>query len=73
MVLVSTHDLELADLLSDEYELYHFEEQIANDKLYFDHQIKNGKLTTRNAIRLLELSGFPDTIIREANQLARNT
>ena len=73
VVLVSTHDLELADLLSDEYELYHFEEQIANDKLYFDHQIKNGKLTTRNAIRLLELSGFPDTIIREANQLARNT
>jgi DNA mismatch repair ATPase MutS len=70
MVIVSTHDLELSDMLAREYELYHFTETIENDKLHFDHSIKPGQVTTRNAIRLLELSNYPADIIHEAKQIS---
>ena len=37
MVFASTHDIELADLLAEEYELYHFCEQIEQNQLHFDY------------------------------------
>lgn len=67
LVMVSTHDLELADLLSPAYSLYHFEEAVADEGYVFDYKLKKGVLKTRNAIRLLEVSGFPAEIIRSAN------
>ena len=70
IVVVSTHDIELAGMLSSEYELYHFAETIENDKLHFDHKIKPGQVQTRNAIRLLELSNYPSDIINEARQIS---
>lgn len=69
IVLVSTHDLELSELLIEQYDLYHFEEQIADETLFFDHLLKKGKLKTTNAIRLLEISGYPQKIIDEANAM----
>ena len=66
MVFVSTHDIELADLLAVEYDLYHFCEQIEQNQLYFDYLIKQGKLKNRNAIRLLEIEGYPESVISEA-------
>jgi len=67
LVLVSTHDIELTDLLQDQgYDLYHFAEKIENNQLIFDHKLKKGKLTTRNAIKILELYDYPDSIITDA-------
>jgi DNA mismatch repair ATPase MutS len=66
MVFVSTHDIELADLLAEEYDLYHFCEQIEHNQLYFDYLIKRGKLKNRNAIRLLEINGYPESVVSEA-------
>jgi DNA mismatch repair ATPase MutS len=69
IVIVSTHDIELAEMLNSEYDLYHFTETIEDGELHFDHQIKSGPLKTRNAIKLLELANYPEDIIREARQL----
>ena len=69
MVIVSTHDIELAGMLEHEYDLHHFTETIENDTLHFDHTIKPGQVRTRNAIKLLELSNYPPDIIREARQI----
>lgn len=70
IVLVSTHDIELTDLLEqDNYELYHFNEQIINNELLFDHKLKKGKLKTRNAIKILELYGYPKEVINEAKRV----
>ena len=69
LVFASTHDIELADLLSDEYELYHFCEQIENNRLLFDYLLKRGKLKHRNAIKLLEIEGYPENVIEEANKI----
>ncbi|WP_245856789.1 MutS-related protein [Lutibacter flavus] len=67
IVLVSTHDIELTELLEKEnYALHHFSENIENDELYFDHKLKAGKLKTRNAIKILELYKYPAEIITDA-------
>ena len=67
IVLVSTHDIELAELLdSDGYELHHFREEVVDGRLVFDYQLHTGPLTTRNAIRILELYDYPPELIAEA-------
>lgn len=67
IVLVSTHDIELAELLdSDGYELHHFREEVVDGQLVFDYQLHTGPLTTRNAIRILELYDYPPELIAEA-------
>ena len=64
IVIVSTHDIELTDLLVKEnYELFHFNELINNEELIFDHKLKEGKLNSRNAIKILELYKYPDEIV----------
>jgi DNA mismatch repair ATPase MutS len=70
IVMVSTHDLELAAMLKEQYDVYHFSETINNGELHFDHVLKAGPLKTGNAIRLLELGNFPDDIIKEAKMLS---
>jgi DNA mismatch repair ATPase MutS len=70
VVIVSTHDIELAPMLELEYDLYHFTETIENNELHFDHIIKAGQLRTRNAIKILELSNYPTDITNEARQLS---
>lgn len=70
-VLVSTHDIELTDLLHSEYELYHFSETVENNKVGFDYKLKSGKLKTRNAIRILEINAYPSELIREAFEIAK--
>jgi DNA mismatch repair ATPase MutS len=72
IVIVSTHDIELAELLKSEYDLFYFSESIEQKELHFDHKLKMGRLETRNALKILELYGFPEEIIREANALSRS-
>lgn len=70
LVFVSTHDIELASLLGDEYELYHFSESVTNDTLSFDYKLKPGPVTERNAIRIIEMCGYPEEVVREAYRIA---
>nr|WP_295928267.1 DNA mismatch repair protein MutS [uncultured Dyadobacter sp.] len=70
-VLVSTHDVELADYLTDTFDLYHFTELIEENKITFDYKIKPGKLTTTNAIRILSLNQYPAEIVEEALRLSQ--
>ena len=71
IVIVSTHDIELTTLLKDEFDLYHFSENINDDKLEFDHKLKSGELTTRNGIKLLEISNYPKEIIEESMEISK--
>ena len=69
IVFVSTHDIELTDLLSNEYDLYHFMETVQNKQIHFDYQLKPGKLYTKNAIRILEINDYPLEVIEEARAI----
>lgn len=66
----ATHDIELTHLLEDYYNNYHFEEEIVNHDVVFNYQLKKGRATTRNAIKLLEIIGYDTKIIQEAESLA---
>lgn len=68
IVFVSTHDVELTDLLESEYDLYHFTEVIKNNQIHFDYKLKKGYLSTRNAIRILEINNYPQEIIADARE-----
>jgi len=70
IVFVSTHDIELADLLKDEYELYHFSEIVDHKTVDFDYKLKDGKLKNRNAIRILQINDYPESIIKEAIEIS---
>lgn len=72
IVFVATHDIELAELLKQEYELYHFTETVDDKELVFDHLLKPGAARSRNAIKLLEISGYPADIVAEAKKLSNN-
>jgi DNA mismatch repair ATPase MutS len=71
IVFVSTHDIELADLLKGSYNLYHFSEQVEDKTLDFDFKLKEGKLKNRNAIKILEINDYPEQIITEAIELSK--
>ena len=66
----ATHDIELTHLLEGSYENYHFEETIENGDISFNYLLKKGRAQSRNAIRLLEVMGYDEQVIREAEELA---
>jgi len=65
-VFVSTHDLELAELLGDEYAVYSFEETVADQRLVFDYKLKKGILKNKNGIAILQSLGYPETVVKDA-------
>ena len=68
----ATHDIELTQLLSDVYDNYHFEEEIANNDILFPYKLLKGPANTRNAIKLLRLMGYPQEMIKRAEWMAGN-
>ena len=69
IVLVATHDIELVELLGHQYESYHFRELIYGEQMSFDYRLQQGTSSTRNAIAILELFGYPKPIVAEALQV----
>ncbi|MGN8069908.1 MutS-related protein [Mucilaginibacter sp. 22184] len=66
-VFVSTHDLELAELLDEDFAIYSFEDSKSGAVLVFDYKLKEGLLKSRNGIAILESMGYPDSVIEDAN------
>ncbi len=69
-VLVSTHDLELAALLGNDYKVFSFEELSGDDRLIFDYKIKEGLLKNKNGIAVLKGLDYPQNIIDEAGKIS---
>lgn len=72
LCFAATHDIELTGLLEKEFDNYHFEEEVKNGDICFNYSLQNGKATTRNAIRLLQLMGYDEKIIEKATHQAEN-
>mgnify|MGYP002854487138 CR=1 FL=1 len=68
--LAATHDIELTGLLEEEYDNYHFEEEIKDNDVLFNYRLQKGKATSRNAIRLLRLMGYDEEIVKKAETMA---
>jgi energy-coupling factor transporter ATP-binding protein EcfA2 len=70
LVLVSTHDVELTQMLAQSYELQYFQEKVDSQGLSFDYQLRKGALKEKNAIKILEMEGYPDEVVSEAKKMA---
>jgi len=70
LCFAATHDIELTRLLEEEYDNYHFSEEVRDGDVTFDYKLQSGRATTRNAIRLLELMGYDKAIIEKAYRQA---
>jgi DNA mismatch repair ATPase MutS len=69
IIMVSTHDIELAEMLKDTFSLFYFSEVVENDTIMFDYKIKNGNIINTNAIRILEINNYPKEVINEATRI----
>ena len=66
----ATHDTELTHLLDKVYDNCHFEEEVRDGDVLFSYRLLKGRAHTRNAIRLLEIIGFSEDIIKKADAMA---
>lgn len=71
LMFAATHDIELTYMLEECFKNYHFEERIENGQVLFDYQLKKGRAFSRNAIALLGMLGYPEEIIKKAEQTAQ--
>jgi DNA mismatch repair ATPase MutS len=70
IVMASTHDVELQALLGDSFDMLNFSDHVTDGAYGFDYKIHAGPAASRNAIRLLELRGYPLSVTSEAELLA---
>lgn len=68
----ATHDIELTSILEKFYSNYHFTEEITDNDVRFSYKLMEGRATSRNAIKLLGLLGYDESIIRQASGAARH-
>lgn len=59
--LISTHDLELIGLEESFSAIrnYHFREQIRENRMQFDYQLRSGGSPTTNALQIMAIEGLP--------------
>lgn len=72
LCFAATHDIELTRLLEQEYDNYHFQEEIVGKDILFHYILQEGRATSRNAIRLLGMIGYDEAIIKDAQQTAEH-
>lgn len=72
LCFAATHDIELTELLGKDFVNYHFEEDVRDGDVVFNYKLKEGKATTRNAIKLLELMGYDREVIEKASAQAEH-
>lgn len=70
MCFAATHDIELTELLEEDFDNYHFEESVENGDISFNYKLRRGKAVSRNAIKLLELMGYEKSIVDKAEKQA---
>ncbi len=60
--LITTHDLEMLAIARERPDAitnYHFQERVEGDEMFFDYRLKDGELTSTNALRVMQGAGLP--------------
>lgn len=66
----ATHDLELTHILEKQYDNYHFQEEVVEKEVLFDYVLYESRANSRNAIKLLGMMGYDESIIDKAEAMA---
>ena len=63
-MLIATHDMELTE--NEHYTKFYFDSTVQDNDIVFDYKIHSGIGGKSNAIALLEILGYPRTIVEQA-------
>ncbi len=66
IIMIATHDAELAEAFDNIYENYYFCEKLDESDIIFDYKIHRGICRSSNAIKLLKVIGFSEDIVNKA-------
>ncbi len=69
-IFAATHDIELTHILEKDFSNYHFQERIEEKQILFDYKLYQGKAISKNAIKLLDMLGYPQAITEAAEEAA---
>lgn len=72
LCFAATHDGELTYLLEDHYVNSHFSETITEGDIVFSYQLQPGRAAGRNALQLLALMGYDNTVLQQAREMAEH-
>lgn len=70
LAFAATHDIELSYILEKLYTNWHFEEEVSDNDVVFNYQLKSGRAVSRNAIKLLGIAGYSPAIVEQAKEEA---
>ncbi|GAA0364278.1 DNA mismatch repair protein MutS [Alkalibacterium iburiense] len=71
LAFIATHDIELTEILKTVCENVHFQENVTNEQgIDFDYTLRKGSASTRNALKLLDIMEFPESVVAEAKEKA---
>lgn len=71
IVFAATHDVELTTMLKEVFINKHFSENFNGNDISFSYKLLEGPANTQNAIKLLEINGFPSQITSLANDTCK--
>lgn len=70
LCFAATHDIELTHILEEYYDNYHFQEEVQDGDIRFDYKLYSGRAVSRNAIKLLQIMGYDQRVIAQAEEAA---
>lgn len=71
LVVAASHDLQLAEMTAEAFDVAHFTEHVADDGVVFDYRLHPGISVRTNALDLLERLGYPAPVVERARGFAR--
>jgi len=69
LAIVASHDVKISEMLDGKFKNCHFSEVWEKEDILFDYKVKMGVSKSKNAIKLLGYIGFPEEIVKYAEEL----
>ena len=70
IIFAATHDIELTYILDGVYRNLHFEEEVREKDVVFNYKLVEGRALSRNAIALLQIAGYDESVVYGARAQA---
>ena len=70
IIFAATHDIELTYILDGVYRNLHFEEEVREKDVVFNYKLVEGRALSRNAIALLQITGYDESVVSGARAQA---
>ncbi len=69
IAVAATHDLDIANILADTFDLRYFADTMSDDSIRFDYVLRPGVIRSTNGIKLLRAIGYPEEIVADAESM----